>query len=125
MSSGDRPPWPGPVQSDGLEPDVGSRRNRASCEIGDVTPTRCGPRAGSPSAVTHSVADTTARLAELVDAQDSKSGTREGVGVRFPRRAPNLVVAVERLARARMVWRRARRVRQALAPLADRSVGPG
>lgn len=29
-----------------------------------------------------------ARLAELADAPDSKSGTREGVGVRFPRRAP-------------------------------------
>lgn len=29
-----------------------------------------------------------ARLAELADAPDSKSGTREGVGVRFPRWAP-------------------------------------
>tara|TARA_A100001011_G_scaffold228847_1_gene236995 strand:- start:3 stop:221 length:219 start_codon:yes stop_codon:yes gene_type:complete len=38
-----------------------------------------------------------ARVAELVDALDSKSGFLMEVGVRFPSRAPYLVLAVKHL----------------------------
>lgn len=44
----------------------------------------------NPHALAHSGIDYVhTRLAELADAPDSKSGTSEGAGVRFPRRAPN------------------------------------